>query len=51
MHDEFSELTFDVTAKLEHLLKHRTILPELAQLGCLFVVSAVESLSDTVLAH
>jgi radical SAM superfamily enzyme YgiQ (UPF0313 family) len=49
MHDEFSGLTFDFTAKVEHLLKHRTILPELARLGCLFVVSAVESLSDTVL--
>ena len=51
MHDEFSGLTFDFTAKVEHLLKHRTILPEFARLGCLFVVSAVESLSDTVLAH
>ena len=48
---EFPELTFDFTAKIEHLLKHRALLPELARAGCLFVVSAVESLSDVVLMH
>jgi radical SAM superfamily enzyme YgiQ (UPF0313 family) len=47
----FPGVTFDITAKVEHLLRHRRHLPELAALGCLFVVSAVESLSDTVLAH
>jgi radical SAM superfamily enzyme YgiQ (UPF0313 family) len=51
LHDEFPRLTFDVTAKIEHLLRHRDRLPELARLGCAFVVSAAESLSDTVLAH
>ncbi|MBI3952323.1 MAG: hypothetical protein HY314_17885 [Acidobacteria bacterium] len=51
MHDEFPELTFDFTAKIEHLLKHRALLSELGELGCLFIVSAVESLSDTVLAN
>src|SRR5262249_48877012 len=40
---------FDVTAKIEHILRHRALLPELAELGCVFVVSAVESLSDRVL--
>jgi radical SAM superfamily enzyme YgiQ (UPF0313 family) len=51
VHAEFPTLTFDVTAKVEHLLVRRALLPELATLGCLFVVTAVESLSDTVLAH
>jgi radical SAM superfamily enzyme YgiQ (UPF0313 family) len=51
VHAEFPGVTFDVTAKVEHLLRHRRLLPELAALGCLFVVTAVESLSDTVLAH
>ncbi|MCS6807063.1 MAG: CUAEP/CCAEP-tail radical SAM protein [Acidobacteriota bacterium] len=51
LHNEFPALTFDFTAKVEHLLKHQAILPELAESGCLFVVSAFESLSDTVLAH
>ncbi len=49
MHREFPGLTFNFTAKIEHLVKHRRYLPELAELGCLFVVSAVESLSDRVL--
>jgi radical SAM superfamily enzyme YgiQ (UPF0313 family) len=51
LHAEFPAVTFDVTAKVEHLLRERRRLPELAGLGCLFVVSAVESLSDTVLGH
>ena len=49
MHAEHPELTFDFTSKVEHLLKHRASLPELARLGGLFIVSAVESLSDRVL--
>ena len=51
MHAEFPALTFDCTAKIEHLLQRRALLPELARLGCRFIVSAVESLSDVVLAH
>jgi radical SAM superfamily enzyme YgiQ (UPF0313 family) len=51
MHREFPDLTFDFTAKIEHILKRRDIFPELADLGCLFVISAVESFSDTVLRH
>ena len=49
LHQEFPELTFDVTAKVEHILKHRALLPELRRQGCIFVVSAIESLSDHVL--
>ncbi|MBI3271095.1 MAG: B12-binding domain-containing radical SAM protein [Planctomycetes bacterium] len=51
LHARFPALTFDFTAKVEHLLRHRALLPELARLGCVFVVSAVESLSDVVLAN
>jgi len=51
MHREFPDLTFDFTAKIEHILKHRSLFPELGRLGCVFMVSAVESLSDVVLAH
>jgi radical SAM superfamily enzyme YgiQ (UPF0313 family) len=49
MHAEFPSLTFDFTAKIEHLLEHGVLLPEMARLGCLFIVSAVESLSDRIL--
>jgi radical SAM superfamily enzyme YgiQ (UPF0313 family) len=51
LHRRFPAVTFDVTVKVEHLLGHRDLLPELRALGCAFVVSAVESLSDPVLAH
>src|SRR6185436_2865463 len=49
LHAEFPELSFDFTAKVEHLLRERALLPELREQGCAFVVSAVESLSDGVL--
>jgi radical SAM superfamily enzyme YgiQ (UPF0313 family) len=49
VHAEFPELTFDVTTKVEHILERRELFPELGRSGCLFVISAVESLSDTVL--
>jgi hypothetical protein len=51
VHAEFPRLTFDATIKVEHLLRHHALLAELHELGCLFIVSAVESLSDTVLHH
>ncbi|MBX5451472.1 CUAEP/CCAEP-tail radical SAM (seleno)protein [Thermogemmatispora sp.] len=51
LHQAFPAVTFDATIKIEHLLKHRHLLPELRELGCLFVVSAVESLNDEVLRH
>ncbi len=51
MHPEFPALTFDFTAKIEHILERRTFFPELGRLGCVFMVSAVESLSDPVLAN
>jgi hypothetical protein len=50
-HAEFPALTFDVTVKIEHILTHRTLLPEMAKRGVIFLVSAVESLSDVVLHH
>ena len=49
--ERWPTLTFDVTIKVSHLLKHAVHLAELADLGCAFVVTAVESLSDRVLAH
>lgn len=47
----FPGLTFDFTAKVEHLCGHAGLLPELRRCGALFVTSAVESLSDCVLAR
>jgi radical SAM superfamily enzyme YgiQ (UPF0313 family) len=50
LHERWPQLTYDVTIKVEHLLRHATLLPRLAATGCLFVTSAVESVDDTVLA-
>ena len=50
LHDRHPALTYDVTIKVEHLLKHRELLPVLARTGCLFVTSAVESFDEEVLA-
>jgi len=49
LHAEFPELSYDVTIKVEHLLKHREHLPVLRDTGCLFVTCAVESVDDDVL--
>jgi len=51
LHGAFPELTFDVTAKVEHVLRHRSLWPELAAAGCIFAVSAFESTSDRVLGE
>lgn len=51
LHEEFPDVTFDATIKVEHLLKHRHLLAEMKRCGCAFIVSAVESLNDSVLRH
>ena len=51
MHAAFPALTADVTIKVEHLVEHAALLPELRAHGVIFVVSAVESLSPLVLEH
>src|SRR3989440_750018 len=48
-HREFPRTSYDVTIKIEHLRKHEDLLPKLHDTGCLFVISAVESVDDTVL--
>lgn len=47
---EFPDLTFDAVIKVEHLLAHRAVVAELGELGLAFVISAVESIDDQVLA-
>jgi len=48
-HREFPEITYDATIKIEHLRKYEQHLPRLRETGCLFVISAVESVDDAVL--
>jgi radical SAM superfamily enzyme YgiQ (UPF0313 family) len=49
MHARFPELTFDCTVKVEHVLEFPQTWPELARSGCLFVVTALESVNDGIL--
>jgi radical SAM superfamily enzyme YgiQ (UPF0313 family) len=51
LHAAHPHVSYDFTAKVEHILRHRDLFPEFAARGCVFVVSAVESVSDTVLAN
>jgi radical SAM superfamily enzyme YgiQ (UPF0313 family) len=51
LHAESPNVTYDFTAKITHLLRHRALLEEFAATGCAFIVTAVESLSDVVLRH
>lgn len=51
LHAEFPGVSYDFTTKIEHVLRHRGLFPEFGATGCAFVVSAVETLSDVVLAH
>lgn len=45
------DLTYDVTVKVEHILRDEAIWEELAATGCRFVISAIELLDDEVLAR
>jgi hypothetical protein len=51
LHERWPALTFDVTTKIENVLRHGDALPLLAASGCLFLVTAVESLDDRVLGE
>lgn len=49
LHHRHPDLTFDITTKVEHILRHGTIWDEVASLGCLFVTTAIECVDDTIL--
>ena len=49
MHEEFPHVTFDMTTRVEHIIENQEHFPEFAELGCVFVISAVESISEVVL--
>jgi radical SAM superfamily enzyme YgiQ (UPF0313 family) len=49
VHEAFPDLTFEITTKVEHVLKHSDVWPALSRAGLLFCVSAFESASDHIL--
>lgn len=50
LHEEFPDVTYDATIKIEHLVRESSRLPLLKDTGCLFITSAVESVDDKILA-
>ncbi|MEO6468010.1 MAG: radical SAM protein [Acidimicrobiia bacterium] len=49
VHAKYPALTFDATVKVEHILRHADLWPWMAERGCLFVISAFESVNDDIL--
>ncbi|MBI2817759.1 MAG: radical SAM protein [Acidobacteria bacterium] len=49
LHREYPSLTYDVTIKVEHLLKYAHYLSTLRDTGCILVTSAAEAIDDRVL--
>lgn len=50
MHREFPEISYDATIKIEHIVKYPEEIKVLKETGCLFILSAVESVDDQILA-
>ncbi len=51
LHDAFPDVSFDATIKIEHLIDHAELLPQLRRAGCMFITSAVEAVDDEILRH
>lgn len=51
LHERFPDITYDVTIKIEHLVKHATYVPTLRDTGCILITSAVESISAEELRY
>jgi radical SAM superfamily enzyme YgiQ (UPF0313 family) len=51
LHAEFPHITYDATIKIEHIIRSNELLGTLAETGCLFITSAVESVDDDILVH
>ncbi len=49
LHQAFPDVTFDATIKIQHLIDHAELLPELRRCGCVFITSAVEAVDDEIL--
>ncbi len=51
LHAAHPEVTYDITTKVEHVLRYQELWPEFAATGCLFAVSAFEILNDDILGY
>jgi hypothetical protein len=51
LHAEFPGVSYDAVIKIQHLIDHADLLPQLRDTGCAFITAAVESVDDEVLQH
>ena len=51
LHARWPEVSYDATIKIQHLIDHAELLPELKSSNCLFIIAAVESVDDRVLGY
>ena len=51
LHHAFPQVTYDATVKIEHIVRYPGHIETLAATGCLFLISAVESIDDRILAR
>jgi radical SAM superfamily enzyme YgiQ (UPF0313 family) len=51
LHREFPALTYDATIKIEHIVKYPEEMKTLKETGCLFILSAVEAVDDSILHY
>ncbi len=50
MHQRHPGVTFDITTKIELILRHHDLWAEFASSGCLYVTTALECVDDNILA-
>ena len=51
LHSEYPDISYDATIKIEHIINYPDEIRELKQTGCLFIVSAVESVDNRILGY
>jgi hypothetical protein len=51
LHRRFPDVTYDITTKVEHIVRHADLFGDLARTGCLFAVSAFECVNDDILGY
>ena len=51
LHAEFPHISYDATIKIEHIVNYPDEIRVLKDSGCLFIVSAVESVDDRILEY
>ena len=49
LHQEFPAVSYDATIKIEHIVRYPEEIRVLKETGCLFILSAVEAVDDTIL--